>query len=109
MASAFIDIGHIPASGQAHIFCPYCGAKHHFKSGAPAIGPCSCGVMLVVNTAYPTTLHHQHHYCRLKTAQVVLSRLQFVIDGIQREREQTGALFWQPKGDGDLAPVEHDF
>jgi nitrite reductase/ring-hydroxylating ferredoxin subunit len=109
MASAFIDIGHIPATDQAHIFCPYCGRQHRFKSGAPVVGPCSCGMTLVVHTASPMTLHTTPHSSRVKTAEAVLSRAQFVVDGIKREREATGVCYWQPKGDGDMAALNPDF
>ncbi len=55
---AFIDIGVAPASNSTHIFCPHCGVRHAFTSSLEeglhtvCIGPCHCGLQLVVNASW---------------------------------------------------------
>ena len=72
--------------------------QHRFKSCAPVVGPCSAEYDAA--TAQPaggdllqwSTFHTTPHTSRVKTAEAVLSRAQFVVDGINRERVEQQVL-----------------
>ena len=109
---AFIDIGFTPADNQAHLFCPHCGERHRFtarpQQTSICIGPCSCGLELVVNVSSPVQLNNSYEG-RKDTMERLRGVVNHLADHVAAEQTPCGVAYWRPNTDQEKNSCPHCF